>query len=251
MKHMPWLRHIFKKSLSKLPSKYIIGLTATPDRLDGLGYALPWLLGDIAYRSIRVNEQPVSVQFVCYKDGPQIPRLDRTKQPSIARMVNDLVDDNTRTNLILAILNKLVLQQNTNRQVLLLTDRRNHVLLLASLLNEMYNWPDLVGVIMGGQRESIREQEMQKRIIISTYHFFAEGQDVPRLDTLLLCTPRSNIEQAVGRILRPSKTKQPPIIVDIWDNYSVFPYMKNKRAGFYYKSKYNIIDCTEHYNINK
>jgi len=44
-----------------------------------------------------------------------------------------------------------------------------------------------------------------------------EGLDIPRLDTLFLATPRAEVLQAVGRILRPHPDKEPPVVIDLVD----------------------------------
>lgn len=64
----------------------------------------------------------------------------------------------------------------------------------------------------------------------------SEGLDIPALDTLILATPMSDVEQAVGRILRPSAGKKPPIVVDIRDDrVPIFRAMGSKRDQLYEK----------------
>ena len=62
------------------------------------------------------------------------------------------------------------------------------------------------------------------RCIFATKQMASEGLDIPQLDTLVLATPMSDIEQARGRILRPLYSdgrlgeKKTPIILDIRDD---------------------------------
>ena len=65
----------------------------------------------------------------------------------------------------------------------------------------------------------------------------SEGYDNPRLNTLVLASPKSNVEQSVGRILR-EKTNCNPLVVDIQDYFSVFNGMNYKRKNFYKKKGY-------------
>jgi len=77
----PW----FTKALRKLPARYVLGLSATPDRKDGLGHILPWLLGDIAFRASRPDEC-VNVRSVDYVDPPnQVELRDRRGKPASPR----------------------------------------------------------------------------------------------------------------------------------------------------------------------
>lgn len=227
----------FHKALYKLPAAYILGLTATPDRRDGLGYALPWLMGNIAFRAEREIDATVTVAMVRYFNPAHKTILNRARQPALASMLNVLIEDAERNKLLLQLLIDNCCGRSRN--VLLLTDRRQHVKYLLNEVGALFGTTE-VGAIMGGQRAAERNQALQKRFIISTYHFFAEGQDVPRLDTLLLCTPRSNVEQAIGRILRPCADKHLPLIIDVWDAFSIFPCMRNKRQLIYERLGFSI-----------
>ena len=62
------------------------------------------------------------------------------------------------------------------------------------------------------------------------------------LDTIFLTSPKSNIEQAVGRILRQDAKDRKfiPLIYDIADDFSLFAKQKLKRFSFYKKNNYNI-----------
>jgi superfamily II DNA or RNA helicase len=77
------------------------------------------------------------------------------------------------------------------------------------------------------------------RIIVATYQMASEGYDNPELDTLILASPKGNVEQAVGRILR-KKNKNAAVVVDINDCISIFNNWNKKRQTFY-KSRNFII----------
>lgn len=80
-----------------------------------------------------------------------------------------------------------------------------------------------------------------KRILIATYQLTKEGFDVPSLNTLVMATPRPDIDQIVGRILRVEKSsrKIQPLIVDIVD--STFRRQFQQRLSLYKKREY-IVD---------
>ena len=67
----------------------------------------------------------------------------------------------------------------------------------------------------------------------------SEGYDNPELDTLILASPKCNIEQAVGRILR-KKNDNMPLVIDINDCISIFNNWNKKRLSFYRSKKFTI-----------
>jgi superfamily II DNA or RNA helicase len=79
-----------------------------------------------------------------------------------------------------------------------------------------------------------------KRILISTYQLVKEGFDVQKLNTLIMATPRPDIEQIVGRILRVEKSKRTtqPLIIDIVD--PTFRRQFQARLSLYKERNYTV-----------
>ena len=227
---------MFSKAMRKLPAKHVIGLSATPDRADGLGIALNWFMGAEAYRAHRTQDK-VDVRMLIYTRGDQTELVYRNGKVRYPEMVNRMVDDQLRQQYV----HTLILRYyNTGRHVLVLCDRRSQVLDFGRLIG--LTRPDInIGIVLGGMKEGVTEPALACQLIISTFHYFSEGADVPRLDTLILATPRGNIEQAVGRILRPHPLKATPLVVDICDPFSLFSGMMWKRHRYYRQNKYSVV----------
>ena len=68
----------------------------------------------------------------------------------------------------------------------------------------------------------------------------AEGLDIKTLSTLVLATPRTDITQAVGRILRVKRDR--PLVIDIVDDHTIFKNQYKKRKSFYKKNNYQILE---------
>jgi superfamily II DNA or RNA helicase len=96
------------------------------------------------------------------------------------------------------------------------------------------------GLYLGGMKQATRTDSVTKSVIIGTYQASGEGFDVPDLDTLILSTPKSDVEQAVGRILR-KVNKNEPVVIDIVDMFSIFKGQYYKRRRFYKKCEYEFI----------
>jgi superfamily II DNA or RNA helicase len=91
-------------------------------------------------------------------------------------------------------------------------------------------------------QKDLKESET-KNILLGTYTMVSEGFDVPSLNTLVLASPISSVEQSIGRIQRQKEAdrKYIPYVIDIWDNYSLFKNQGFKRHTFYKKNGYEVI----------
>ena len=89
-----------------------------------------------------------------------------------------------------------------NRKILVLSDRKVHCEYIKGKLNDFS-----VGIYYGGMKKEDLKKSNECRIIIATYQMASEGYDNPDLDTLILASPKCNVEQAVGRILRKKNKK--------------------------------------------
>jgi superfamily II DNA or RNA helicase len=99
-----------------------------------------------------------------------------------------------------------------------------------------------VGYYVGGMKEQALKESETKQIIIATYSMAAEALDIKTLTTLIMATPKTDIEQAVGRILREKHSQ--PVVVDIIDSHDMFQKQWIKRKKFYKSQNYKIIECS-------
>lgn len=213
----------FSQFLFKLCPKYTLGLTATPERKDGLTRLLYWFLGP-SFLCVERTSQDAEVRWVTY-EGP-FPEVTTTRfgKLSLPNMITDLSDCDQRNERLCTLIDEML--HTTTRNILVLTDRRGH----AHMFLERY--PDHAGLYIGGLTDEHRELSSKKRLIIATFGLAQEGLDIPKLDTVILATPKSDIKQAVGRILRGGSAN-PPLVYDIVDHWSVFYAMAQKRKKVY------------------
>jgi superfamily II DNA or RNA helicase len=99
------------------------------------------------------------------------------------------------------------------------------------------------------KEKDLKESE-NKTIILATFQMAEEGLDIKTLSTLFLASPKTDIVQAVGRILR-IKHEQ-PLIIDLIDSHDIFQNQFNKRRAYYIKNKYKIqtTDNLNYFNNN-
>jgi hypothetical protein len=226
---------VFSQSLFKMCPRHAFGLSATPERKDGLTKVLHWFLGSTFFSVERKNHQDVRVTVITFdcEHFKEPPPCNKTGKVSLVQMISDLVDHPGRNNTVVQIIEKII--RNQTRQLLVLSDRRLHCEWLHS------KFPDISGLYMGGMKERELHESSKKRIIFGTFSQAHEGLDIPTLDTVLLATPKSDIKQSIGRILRETNGKKnSPQIFDIWDQWSLLNAMYQKRRRVYRESGFDI-----------
>jgi len=95
-----------------------------------------------------------------------------------------------------------------------------------------------VGYYIGGMKEKDLKLSEDKQVIIATYAMAEEALDIKTLTTLIMATPKTDVTQAVGRILRMKHAN--PQVFDIVDTHDIFQRQWQKRNKFYKQNKYNI-----------
>ena len=101
-----------------------------------------------------------------------------------------------------------------------------------------------VGYYIGGMSEEELKKTEKKQIILASYSMCSEGLDIPTLNAEFLITPKTDVIQIVGRILRAKHAFANPIIYDFIDTHEVFRKQWLKRKAYYKKQNYQIIYTT-------
>ena len=237
----------FSQFMFKICPRFTLGLTATPERKDGLTRLLYWFLGPEFFRVERVNQGTTKVRtlkYACdaFKEAPPVTRFGKINMAGMSTLLTELEDRNV------LIVNTVHEALKDNRRVLVLSDRREHCFdLLNRLGSKRTSGPtgtesSLAGLYIGGMKESDLNESATKQVVIATFQLAHEGLDIPVLDTVILATPRSDIKQSIGRIMRETKGKlNDPLIFDIADQWSVFFSMYNKRLKVYREGGFEIV----------
>ena len=239
---------VFSQALLKINSPYMLGLSATPNRKDGLTKVLKFYIGDVIYsvKSSEKNIVKVDRYLLDSSDENYNKEVISFKgQVQMATMINNIGGYFRRTKVIM---NKIVEELNANekRQILVLSDRKQHLEDMYKLANGM--GVTSVGYYVGGmKKEKLKENESCK-LLLGTYPMANEGLDIPSLNGLVLATPKSDIIQSIGRICRQKHEGIQPLIIDVVDCFSMFQNQSRKRFAVYKKKKYQIEDVS--YNLD-
>ena len=234
---------VFSQALPKVTSKYMLGLSATPTRKDGLMNVGHWFLGPLLYQSQNsdIHDDTIQVEVYEYEnDDPVFNEIIYNKQGVMftTLMINKLAEERQRTQWLADILQD-VLDESPERQILVLTDRVQHTKDILEALPESIR--DKAAILSTDVHATKRSEYCAYRsILIATYAMCKEGFDVATLNTLMMATPRPDIDQIVGRILRVEKSQRKihPLIIDIVDPQ--FRRQFQERNGLYKKRHYKI-----------
>jgi superfamily II DNA or RNA helicase len=224
----------FSQFMFKICPKFTLGLTATPERKDGLTRLLYWFLGPEFFRIERTNQGTTKVQVINYTDEAfkESPPVTRFGQLNMAAMVSIVTELESRNDVIVDTAREAF---DEGRRVLILTDRREHCFYLQNRLGSNS------ALYIGGMKEKDLEESSRAPIVIATFQLAHEGLDIPALDTVILATPKSDIKQSIGRIMRETAGKlNDPLIFDIVDHWSVFFAMFRKRLKVYREGGFDV-----------
>ena len=223
--------------LPKLPSRFVLGISATPDRVDGLVHVLYWLAGPTAFvykrlPSITGVSGTVIVNKKRFNGGKRQEIIYKGGKLGFASMVSLLAQDEDRNNYILDLIRSLIPER---KKILVVTSIVDHAKFLSSALNCI--------AIHGGCSPALIAQAKSEstKIVVATFQFLEEGYDDPRIDTLVMTLPRSRIQQVVGRCERTQTGKLVPKVFDVVDTFSIFEAMSWKRHAFYKSRGFTIL----------
>jgi superfamily II DNA or RNA helicase len=213
---------MFTECASAFDANYLLGLSATPFRRDGLTKVIHFYLGPVVHcvdqaqlRNIGAVLRP---EIVARETGFV---FDGDASEQYQSMLTALVEDRARNELIDDDVQAEVARGTGT--VLVVSDRVAHLEALnAALTRREEEMVLLTGQTPKKQRAAVVERLARGdvRVLGSTTQLIGEGFDAPGLSSLFLTTPikfSGRVLQVVGRVLRPKDGKTPRVY-DYQDN---------------------------------
>ena len=161
-------------------------------------------------------------------------------------MIKKLCEYNRRSEFIIKILKDIVDLEDTTQQIMVIGHNKSLLKYLHDSIEHHKIAP--VGYYVGGMKEKDLKESEGMKIIIATYAMAEEALDIKTLSTLVMATPKVDVRQAVGRILRNQDGEK--VVIDIIDQHNIFLRHWNKRRIWYNKQKFKII-MTDNHNYDK
>lgn len=228
----------FSKALPLISCKYSLALSATPERNDKLEKVLFWYLGDLMYKEESKKEMDVVSKIYKYNlnsDKYKLSYLPFTGKVNRPKSLTNICKLKKRNKFIKRLIEETIIQKG--RKILVLSDRIDHLNILKEKLDENI-WSDFY---IGGRKQTDLDKAAKADVIFATFSMASEALDIPTLNTLIMVTPRSNIEQSVGRILRTKNHNIVPLILDIEDQLECFARQGKVRRRYYCKKEYKVM----------
>jgi len=215
----------FTDAVTAFDALFMLGLSATPWRRDGLTKLIFWHLGDKHYE-IGPSEMVAAGQIlpfeVIYRTTNFVPYADSINEYST--MLSELTHNDERNHMIASDIHVEVAQNRRPGVCLVLSDRKAHCQVLQAILKHKYHVEAevLTGDLPSEQRSDIvlRLNAGQIRVLLATGQLIGEGFDCPHLSTLFFATPvrfSGRVMQYLGRILRPSEGIEKAKVYDYVD----------------------------------
>jgi superfamily II DNA or RNA helicase len=231
---------VFCRCMMKIVTKYTLGLSGTMVRKDGLTKVFKHFLGDVVHKEKNdTTTHSVLVKGIQYKVEDSefnATEYDYRGNPKFSTMISKVCNYNRRSEFILDVIKK-ELATNPDQQIMILAHNR-------SLLDYFHDAIEhrkiaTVGFYVGGMKEAALKASESKKVIVATYAMASEGLDIKTLTTLIMASPKTDVCQSVGRILRVKHAS--PLVIDIIDPQDVFRAQWLKRQTYYIKQRYKII----------
>lgn len=239
----------FEAILKRAKARYVLGLTATPERRDGQQPILFMQCGPIRYTADKPVGAPRALKV--------IPRLLQTAshlpaEVGIQDVFRQLAEDPRRTQ---AIVQDIRQCYQEGRKVLVLTERTDQLDGIQAALGDEI---DRLFLLHGRMSKKQRSQAMEAleslpaevpRVLLATGRLIGEGFDHPPLDTLVLAMPiswKGTLQQYAGRLHRTHAGKTDIRVIDYVDSgHPALLRMWNKRQQGYRNMGYRIAEGDE------
>jgi superfamily II DNA or RNA helicase len=232
---------VFSNVMIQIVTPYNLGLSGTMTRKDGLSKVFKYFIGPVVHKEKSDLETEVHVKCVQFQNEDLFEHVktDFKGQPLYSCLISKLNHPDRNDKIVTVLKRELEIQPH--QQVMILSHTKQ-------MIHDLYKRIELfepsVGYYLGGMKEEHLKESESKKIILGTYAMASEGLDIKTLTTLFLVTPKSDVCQSVGRILRSKDHK--PLVVDFLDEASVFESQYQKRKK-YYQSKHYLIEEYEHF----
>jgi superfamily II DNA or RNA helicase len=207
----------FSKSLFYLFPKYLIGLSATPERMDGMDQIIQHFIGP----EVIIRQMSREFNVYNFKTGIKFEYILNNQGSLDWNSILNSQSINEKRNQIIVNLVKYF----STRTILVLVKLKEHANLLKKLFIEQGINKTDIDTFFANKKNC----DYNCRILIATYSKGGVGFDHPKLDMLITAGDvEANFQQYLGRIFRRDDTT--PIYIDLIDNNNIIKKHSKERT---------------------
>lgn len=218
---------VFCRAMWRYPGLIRVGMSATPKRSDGRENVFKMHIGETLVRSSQI---PMIPKVVIKKTNYTVPPIPH-EIGKIGHITKIIAKNGPRNALLADFIHKAY---SVGRRIIVFSDLTAHLDLLRHMAINSGVVPEDTAFYVGGMSAAAREQAKKAKVIFATYKMASEATNIPELDCGVLATPKADVVQIAGRIMRELPGKKKPLLFDPLDSGSnVLAAYANKRYKWY------------------
>lgn len=228
----------FERLINQFPARYRYGLTATPERRDGLSFMLSAVFGPVIH-TVERDE--------LFSEGEIIKPIIKAIHTGFymvecedyRSLIDAVTNDPDRNHLILK---HLIREAEDDHSCLVLSERISHIedlfLIFRTLCADIRSEVLTSKVPKAERKEILKDADEGRVKVLFATKLADEGLDIPRLDRLFLtCPVRSSnkVTQQTGRIMRTFPGKRDAVVYDFVDEMiglAISQYRTRKKEAY-------------------
>lgn len=222
----------FTQCLFKIKPRYLIGLSATPDRSDGLHSLFNFYFGHQENYIIRKEKKPFTVYKVKTNYQPIIKfvKVNRKETIDWNTIVNSIEENEERWQIIVDII-----KYHPKNKIIVLCNRKVLTRGIYNLLLQQHFDAELL-------IENIKKWDKNKKILVTSFKKGGVGMNDPELDMAIIASDTKDVRQYEGRIRTTNN-----IIYHIVDCYQPFEKHYKECRDWYHNKGGIIVNVNQDY----
>lgn len=240
----------FSQACKLFPSSHRLGLSATPKRSDGREKLFE---GHIGPTMVRGTWVPMKAKILVKKTGWKVPNVPQRDEMGSWHTGPMEIVPGSMMNATKAIASDKVRNHEIGQFVRAAYDSGRHTVVMSDLVDShllplfhilvSHGIPGQdIGYYHGSVPKGELDSQKMKKVVLATYAMCGEGTNVPHWDTLVLATPRANVKQAVGRVLRFVQGKKQPVVLELVDDHPILKGFHMSRLTQYYSIGAEVVE---------
>ena len=156
---------VFSQVMIRINTNYILGLSGTMTRKDGLTKVFKWFIGPVVHKEKSETQEEVLIKALYFEDpfndNYNNVETDFKGNPQYSKMITKICNNENRTSMILNVI-KYELKDNYEQQIMILAHNKS---LIEELFKKIEIFEKSVGLYVGGMKEEELKKVKIKKLL--------------------------------------------------------------------------------------